>query len=523
MESPWSRFTELSVSKQIGIIGSLAFSIVAIIAVVMWGSSPSYRVLYSNLSGEDSGAIMDQLSKDGIEYRLNESTNSILVERDDVYKVRLDMSSLGLPKSSDNLDFFDSGQQMGLSKDMEAARLKKMLELELTRSINKIDTVRSSRVHIAIPPNSVFTRERSPVTASVILEVVDDVSSQQVKSIVSLVSSSIPRLKKENVSVVDTAGNHLSTSEVENTSKTNSKLESELERRVIDILGSAIGGVNVSAKVNVQMEYIKKEKTSEIFRPNSGQIRSEEWVENIVVDKDLDKGNVPGALTNQPLKTDVKEKGEKSSTEPRNLKKKDGKYAKNYELDKTISHEINQTPEIKRVTAAVIVNYKKEVDKDKKATYTPRSEEEMKELRKIVENTIGYNKDRGDSVVVVSRKFEGLEDFSIIGEEDSGEKWWDMPIVYEAGKWSSVILSLLIIIFMVIKPLMANIFREKEEEEEGKSEEEEDEKAPTESDLIKAGQAAFEDEMSEVRKIADDDPEIVAQVVKNWIGGDDDD
>jgi|JYMV01.1.fsa_nt_gi flagellar M-ring protein FliF len=520
METPWSRFTELSVSKQIGIIGSLAFSIVAIIAVIMWGSTPSYRVLYSNLSGEDSGAVMDQLSKQGVEYRLNESTNSILVERDMVYKVRLDMSSLGLLKSSDNLDFFDAGQQMGLSKDMETARLKKMLELELTRSINKLETVRSSRVHIAIPPNSVFTRDRSPVTASVILEVADEVSSEQIKSIVALVSSSIPRLKKENVSVVDTSGNYLSKNDLENTSETNSKIESALEKRVIDIIGSAIGQINVSAKVNVQMEYIKKEKTSETWRPNSGQIRSEEWFENIVIDKNLDKGLVPGALTNQPLKTDVAEKDGDKSSDNKNLKKKDGRYSKNYELDKTISHETNQTPEIKRITAAVIINYKREVDKDNKVSYTARSEEAINELRKIVENTIGYNQGRGDSVVVVSRKFEGMEDFSISGDPEEGEKWWDMPIVYDAGKWFSVILSLLIIVFMVIKPLIANIFRKEEEPEEEESQDEE--KPPSEGDMIRAGQKEFEDEMAEVRSIADDDPEIVAQVVKNWIGGDDD-
>ena len=517
MNTPWDKFAALGTSKQIGIIGSLTFAIVAIIAVIMWGTTPSYRVLYSNLSGEDSGAIMDQLSKSGINYKLNEASNSILVERDEVYKIRLDMSSLGLPKTSDNMDFFDSGQKMGLSKNMETARLKKMLEMELIKSINKIKSIRSSRIHIANPPNSVFSRERSPVTASVVVDVVDTVTTAQIKSIVSLVSASIPRLKKENVSVIDTRGSLLSSKTTKTGSEQLNKIENDLEASVLSIIGVAVGEANVSAKVNVLMEYIKKEKTSEIFSPKSGQLRSEEWTENITIDQNANKGDVPGALSNQPLKTDVTEKDKKETVQSENFKTKDGKFAKNYELNKTILHEINETPVIKRITVAVVINHRKEIDKDGKVTYQERTEEEMKEFKKIVENTIGFNRARGDSAVVISRRFEGQEDFSIKNNAEPESQWWENPIVFESGKWGSVLISILMIIFLVIRPLIAHIFKEDEPEDTG----EDEDKGPSKGDLLKEGKKEFEDEMSEVRRIADEDPEIVAQVVKQWVSDDD--
>jgi flagellar M-ring protein FliF len=521
--TPWGRFASLSVGKQVGIIGSVALSFVAIIMVMMWGLSPSYRVLYNNLDGKDASAIMDSLSKQGIEYKLNESTGAILVERDRVYGLRLDMASQGLPSKKDNLDFFDSSQRMGLSKNMEAARLKKVMEIELSKSIEEINTVLSARVHIALPPNSVFSRERGKVTASVIVELSSKMSSNQVTSITSLVSRAIPRLEPGNVSIIDTSGNLLSKKDngKSDGGEYANKIESEIENRILDILGSVVGDNNVSAKVFVEMDFSETEQTSEVFTPDSGQIRSEKWEENIVTDDSKNKGKVPGSLSNQALVTDVSSVDAKNNGDKGNISKKDGRFTKNYELDKIITHLKNKEPKIKRITVAVILNSSITHDDDGNEIVRARTEEELAQFTTLVKNTVGFNQARGDDVAVLSRLFENRVDFNT--DPDAGAiPWYEQTIVLEGGKWGSVLISILLIIFLVIKPLLAHIFA-KEEEDVVVEEEEEVDKSMSKTDQIRAGEENFESEMDEVRKMADEDPAIVAQVVKQWIGEEDSD
>lgn len=520
--TPWDKFAKLTVAKQIGIIGSITFGIALIVAVLFWGTTPNYRVLYSNLSGEDTAAIMDNLTKKGVSFKLNETTGAILVPRDEVYQARLNLSAEGLPNKSDNLDFFDSGQRMGLSKNMETARLKKMMELELSKSINKIKDVSNSSVHIAIPPNSVFKRERGNVTASIIVDSRSKLSSQQIKSIVALVSRSVPRLTEGNISVVDTAGNLLSKTGdggSEEADDLKNKMEITLENRVSDILGRIVGDGNVSAKVSIELDFSKHEVTSEIFDPKSAQVRSEQWEESVVNEAKEKAGEVPGALTNQPLITDV-QNANSAGGESDNVKTKDGKFTKNYELNKTITHKKNVQPDIKRITVAVIVNMGKTIGADGVVTDRARTTGEILEYEKLAKNTVGYNETRGDKVVVISRKFE-MQNFNLDDDKSSAEQWYEMPIVLEGGKWGTMLISILLIIFLIIRPILKSIF-EKEEVEELVKQEDEDED-PSVSDLVKAGEAEFADEMAEVRKIAGEDPDIVAQVVKQWIADDGDD
>lgn len=513
----WGKFTELSVGKQVGIIGSITFGIVFIIGLMMWGMSPTYRVLYNDLAGTDVSAIMDQLTKDGVDYRLNENTGAILVARDQVYKIRLQMAAKGIPETNNSLDFFDSGQRMGLSKKMEEARLKKVMEIELSKSIDQIKGVSGTRIHIALPENSVFSRERGKVSASIVINTTSKLSEYQIKSIISLVSKSVARLSPENVSIVDTNGNLLSKGgEAEIAAEYTNKLENTLEKRIAEIIGSVVGEANVNAKASIEMDFARSERTSEIFSPKSGQIRSEQWEESVVNDENKSSGDVPGALSNQPLQTDVSTEGEKKKSEP--VLKKDGSFTKNYELDKTITHVKNKEPGIKRITVAVVINLIKEIDGNGNVEYKPRSEDEMKEFKKIVENTVGFDSERGDNVVVISKKFESLDMGRFETATESSTQWYEESIVLEGGKWGTVLISILLIVFLVIRPLIRNIFA-KEIPEEGEAEEEED-KTLSPAGEIKEGEARFEEEMAEVRKIADDDPAIVAQVVKQWISED---
>lgn len=523
MRNPWDTFAGMSAGKQIGIIATSAMAIVAIIALLIWGTSANYRVLYSGLDGADTTAIMDQLSKQGIDYKLNESTGSILVAGDAVYQIRLEMSSQGIPKKTDSMDFFDGGQRMGLSKSMEKARLKRMMEIELSRSVMEIHSIKSARVHIAMPPNSVFTRERGSVTASVIVGVTENLTQKQVKSIISLISRSIPRLESKNVTVIDTNGKEWSKGENNNGEEGEEfkrKIEISLENNIIDIIGKIVGDGNVNSKVSVEMNFTKIETTSEVFSPNSGQVRSEEWNESVVNDKNGDSGNVPGALTNQPITTDVVAT-DNTKVESESIKKKDGSYIKNYELDKTITHHNKKEPEIRRLTVAVIINVGYEKNAEGVVVERIRTEGEIKQYENIVKNTVGFNSKRGDSVVVISRKFEIN---NIITELDieGGIKWYESQIFLEGGKWGTVLIAILLVIFLIIKPIIDGIFR-KEEIIKSETKEESVAKVMGESEIVAEGERVFDNEVDEVKSLAEEDPDIVAQVVKQWISNGEDD
>ena len=524
IKNPWDKFAEMSASKQIGIIATSAMAIVAIIALLIWGTTANYRVLYSGLDGSDTTAIMDQLSKQGIDYKLNESTGSILVAGNRVYQIRLEMSSQGIPKKTNSMDFFDGGQRMGLSKSMEKARLKRMMEIELSKSVMEIHSIKSARVHIAMPPNSVFTRERGSVTASVIVGVTENLTQKQVKSIISLISRSIPRLESKNVTIIDTNGKEWSKGENssgEEGEEFKRKIEISLENSIDDIIGKIVGGVNVNAKVSVEMNFTKVETTSEVFSPNSGQVRSEEWNESVVNDKDGDSGKVPGALTNQPITTDVVATDKRGGSRE-TIKKKDGSYIKNYELDKIITHHNKKEPEIKRLTVAVIINVGREKNAEGKFVDRIRPEAEIKQYEEIVKNTVGFNAERGDSVIVISRKFE-INNIITNLDAESGEQWYESTLFLEGGKWGTVIIAILLIIYLIIRPIINGIFRKEEIVETEDGEEDSTIKTMGESEMVAAGERVFESEVDEVKTLAEEDPDIVAQVVKQWISSGDDD
>jgi len=528
--SGWEAFSQMPAQKQIMLVVILAMSIAAIIAVSIWAKDPHYRVLYSGLDGSEVSQIMDALAKDGVSAKLDEKTNAILVPSKSVYSARITLSSQGLPNQTDSsLASLTEGSQFGMSNSVESARLNRLNELEIARSIKTIQFVKDVRVHIAQPSNSVFVRERGNVSASVVLTISkgNEVSDESIQAITHLITTAVPRLKSSDVSIVDQHGNLLSKNDPSARSsqklKYKNEIEYNLEQTITSILTPIVGANGVIPEVTVLLKYEDVSETSEKFGPSEGKVRSEDIKEDVVNRDKKEEGGVPGALTNQPEKTDIAFTDKEPEKEQ--PKSSSRHQIRNFEMDKTITHKKFNTPLLERISAAVVidVDYKKEGDK---IVAVPRSEEEIQSLTELVKKAIDFNQGRGDSVVLISKEFKKVA----APIENDEFDFLDNPAFVELAKFGIGLLVVLLIVLLVIRPLMSYIMRTPEKKSEAvKKQVQKTEESDGVLDSIvereqnrTASEKAYDAEIREVQNIVKEDPQILSQVVRSWVVEDED-
>ncbi|NOX16005.1 MAG: flagellar basal body M-ring protein FliF [Epsilonproteobacteria bacterium] len=395
------------------VVGFLSF------LVLFKGSSSAldggYSILFDNTTPSDSALIIQQLEKDNIKYKIiNEGT--IAVPNDIVYKERIAISALGIPKNSKvGFEIFDK-TQFGSTDFEQKIKYLRALEGELSRTIEDLNPISDASVHIAIPKESVFVDQKLPATASILVDVRRglSLSNKQITGIKNLVASSVTNLKTSNVKIVDQNGISLGDEEayasdlVKNQIQYKKEFESNLENKIINVLTPVVGGSDkVVAKVTIDFDFKQENSVSEVYDPNSVP-RSEQSVEE---KKDgapvKDVGGVPGAVSNigpvQGLKSQSGgEKYQKSST------------TTNYEISKKTTNTKGQFATIMKISAAVVVdgNYEFLKNKQGKSTsklkYTPLSKTQMTSIDNIVRQTVGYEKKRGDEITVSNLEFKPL-------------------------------------------------------------------------------------------------------------------
>ncbi|HWU98464.1 MAG TPA: flagellar basal-body MS-ring/collar protein FliF, partial [Oxalicibacterium sp.] len=294
------------------LMAGAAAVISVMIGLVLWSQKPEYRVLFSNFSDRDGGAIVSSLQAANIPYKFAEGGGAILVPADKVHEVRLKLAAEGLPKGG-NVGFeLMENQKLGISQFLEQVNFQRALEGELARSIQSIAAVQAARVHLAIPKSSVFVRDQQKPTASVLLNLHSGriLDQQQVSAIVHLVASSVPELSPKNVTIVDQAGNLLS--ENSKPAGTNTldpsqlkyvqELQQNIVKRIESIISPIVGPNNVRAEATADVDFSTSEQAAEIYKPNqvpnSATVRSQQTSESS--NGGTAVGGVPGALTNQP-------------------------------------------------------------------------------------------------------------------------------------------------------------------------------------------------------------------------------
>ncbi|KQR60896.1 flagellar basal-body MS-ring/collar protein FliF [Acidovorax sp. Leaf160] len=422
------RLAALDRSARLRLGLGLVLLVGGVLAAVVFSRQPDYRVLFSNLSDKDGGAIVAQLSTMNVPYKYAEGGGAIMIPAERVHDVRLRLATQGLPKGSVTGFELMETSRFGVTQFQERLNFQRGLEGELTRSIQALSSIQSARVHLALPNQNGFFREQQKPSASVLVSLYPGrfLDRTQLAGIVHLVSSSVPEMAPSAVSVLDDSGKLLSQSpdsaagaavDGQQLSYVQ-QIEQQYTRRILDILEPVVGKNNVKAQVTADVDFSQTESTSEQHRPNqtpdSSAVRSQQVVESSGQGggSQLPTG-VPGAVTNQPPQgTTAPVNG--ANPAPVAAGQQNGQPAQtkresvtNYEVDKTTRVTRGGSGAIKRVSAAVVVNYQPAAEGDSKSApggkaLTPQQLEQMTAL---VRETIGFNKERGDSVNLMNTPF----------------------------------------------------------------------------------------------------------------------
>lgn len=533
------RFSQLSNNQKLGVMFGAALAIALLIgAWIWWTQAPEYRVLYSGLSDRDGGPVVTTLQQMNVPYKMAEGGGAILVPANQVYELRLRLAAQGLPKGSVvGYELMDN-QKLGTSQFGEQANYHRALEGELTRSIQAISAIQSARVHLAFPKQSVFVREQQKPTASVLLTLHAGrgLDRAQVNGIVHLVSTSVPELLVSNITVVDQNGALLSESPdgAKNAGLNATQLEylrqleSGLVKRIEEILSPIVGKDNVRARVTTDVDFTQSEQTEENFKPNAtpeeAAIRSQQSAET-TGGAGQPAAGVPGALSNQPPGAATAPLNAPAGVPAASAGGAGGSSHKestiNYEVGKTVKVVRQAVGGIKRVSAAVVVNYRPVTDKDGKVVMKPLTPQEMTQINNLVREAMGFNAQRGDTVNVVNASFSSVE-------EPSVPLWKDPETVALGKEFLKNLLIAAIVMLLLLKvflPALRAIFAPPPPPpatgEEGENLEEvvaQREEALREQEALKA-QSAYDENLRIAKELAKNEPRIVASVVKEWLGG----
>ncbi len=530
-------FARMHNQQKLGLMLAIAAVIALLAGAWMWSQSPDYRVLYTNVSDRDGGAIIGALQQMNVPYKFSEGGGALLVPGNQVHEMRLRLASQGLPKGS--LVGFElmENQKLGSSQFLEQVNYQRALEGELARSIQSLAAVQNARVHLAIAKPSVFVREQPKSSASVLLNLFPgrSLDPAQVSAIVHLVSSSVPDLPVKSVTVVDQAGSLLNSpgNPALNAGleagqlKYVQELEQSYTRRIEAILTPITGANNVRAQVTADVDFSHTERAEEIYKPNQGAsepaaIRSQQSSESAAGGPQA-PGGVPGALSNQPpapasapitaapgAAGNVAAAAGAAASPSANSRKES---TVNYEVDKTIRHVRQPVGGIKRLSVAVVVNYRNETDSAGKLSHKPLAAEELAKINDLVKEAMGYNKERGDTLNVANSPFSAVER-EVVPEVPFWKQPSTLVLAKEVGKHLLIAAALLYLVLGVLRPLLKNLAEARPPALlEGPIEGE----APPAGRL---GNAGYEQNLQMAKQLASKEPKIVASVVKDWVSGD---
>jgi flagellar M-ring protein FliF len=528
------------IMKQLGFLLAIAASIALGGYVFMWSMSPNYQVLFSGMQPKEASEVVSILQSSGVKYKLDPSTGQLLVPASKIQSLRLKLAAEGLPRSAaPGMDILNEDQGFGTSQFVERARYQKALEEELARSIMGIQNVRSARVHLATPKQSVFVRERKAATASVVVNLYAgrNLEQGQVAAITHMVASSVPNMESANVNVVDQRGNLLTQPERDkgitmsnNQFQYTQKLEKLYISRIEDILSPIVGIGGVRAQVVAEVDFTVTEQTHESYNPDMAVLRSEQLREE---SRTGGRGafGIPGALSNQPpgaVSTRVEENlvdrdGESISTDvpvvaPSNNSKS---LTRNFELDRTISHTRVAPGSVRKLSVAVLVDEHRSVDDSGTSVSTPLTESEMTRINALVMDAIGFSKARGDTLNIVNAAFLVPDSVEALPEIPL----WQQPWVWDVVKQGLGGLVILFLILGVIRPAFKDLNKVSATSaqamaaagmltEQGAAVAA-SKKGP-EFEALATGAGNLEGQLNDVRSLVQQDPALVAQVVKNW-------
>ncbi len=511
-------FLNLTKRQKIVAISSVVAVVALIVFLLLFTRAPKgsgeefsgYSVLFANVEPSVSAQIIAQLEMDGVKYKLADE-NTILVPNKDVYRERIAVASLGIvqaSKTKPGFELFDTNS-FGATEGEQRIKFQRAIQGELSKTIESLEPIERASVYIAFPKESVFTERQTPPTASVVVKLKNGslLDYGQIDGIKRIVSGSIPNLSLENVKIVTQDGvavgedsvamqNEQEAARIKAQLRYKHEFESNYEAKIIDMIARFVGSRDkVTAKVSIEFDFSQTDKEQEIFDPNS-VVRSEQNIEEHKVGRDpKELGGVPGAVSNiGPVQgiEDNKPTQEYDKTVTNT----------NYEISKQIIKTKPQFATIKRLTAAVVVDGRYENVRDEsgeltsKINYIPLNENEVNQIRSLVEQAVGYNQARGDQVTVSNFEFRPNHISTPLTKFQRFEEEYIKPLL-PVLKYLLVALILFVFYKKVIVPFMNKMLMDTKPQEEAVFEEEIDveEEAEDTIERFKAAKKRAEDEL----------------------------
>ena len=446
-----------AVQKSVPLIFGVIVAFIGLIVFFTMQKS-DMTTLFASLPESEKANVIQTLKQNGVDVSLNPSTGEVIVPVKDYHESRMLLAGEGLPSSvPDGYDTLGD-MPMGTSRSVEAIKIKQSLEAELARSVNHISGISSARVHLAIPEKTVFAREIALPSASVFVKLSNgrSLGRQQVQSIVHLVASSVPNLPSENITVVDQFGELLSKpSKDVATSASNEQMSQTMRlgeiyrSRIISLLTPIVGAGNLKAEINVDMNFTKREITEESVDPKGNALRSEQT--SLDESANPEARGIPGALSNAPpLAPDLKTKVPEGKDAGGSLKQRSQTSVKNYEVSRKVETTTAQYGEIKKIKAAVIIREKKIVTPEGLVTFEKFSDEKLLEIKSLVQEALGFDEVRGDSVTVTSSPFVDILEADVV-------PWYENESIKELAQQLATVLILAIVIFGALHPLLKRV------------------------------------------------------------------
>ena len=563
--------SDMSMLRQIGLLVGLAASVAIGFAVVLWSQQPDYRPLYGSLDGMDASQVMETLSAADIKYTVEPNSGALLVQADDLARARMRLAAAGVAPKDNSVGFeiLDQEQGLGTSQFMEATRYRRGLEGELARTVASLNNIKAARVHLAIPKSSVFVRDERKPSASVLVELYSGRSLEpsQVMAIVNLVASSVPEMNKAQVTVVDQKGNLLSDiqemSELTMAGKQfdySRRMESLFTQRVHNILQPVLGSGRYKAEVSADVDFSAVESTSEMFNPDQPALRSEQQV-NEQRTSSLPPQGVPGALSNQPPGPAAapQQAGAGAAAvagaiapgqplldangaqiidpatglamlAPYPADKRE-QSTRNFELDRSISYTKQQQGRLRRLSVAVVVDDQAKLDAATgEVTRVPWSSDDLARFTRLVQDSVGFDASRGDSVSVINTPFS-----TELGEELIEIPFYTQPWFWDVVKQVLGVLFILVLVFGVLRPVLNNITGAGRGQGDGRGgdvelgemgglggdlAEDRVSLGGPQSILLPSPSEGYDAQLNAIKSLVAEDPGRVAQVVKEWINAD---
>lgn len=517
------------VLRQLLILVGIAASVAVGVAAVLWSQSGEYRSLYTSLPPERAAAVVDALNTAGIPYRIQNSSGAILVPAEQLHDARIRLAGKGLGKDGSGMAMLEQEQGFGVSEFMQSKKYHYALEQELASTIESLQQVRRARVHLAIPKQSVFVRDRKSPSASIMLDVYpgSEVSKANVAAIINLVAGSIGGLDAKQVTVVDQLGQQLSDMHSEDDQSQISdrqfsyqrRIEQAYEQRIADLIRPLAGGGRVRVTVAADLDFSTEQQSRESWNPDRQVVRSEQINEQRGV-SDGAGGGVPGALSNQapaaggqaPPSTEA-EMGNRSVT-------------RNYEIERVLAHSNRPSGQLNKLSVAVLVDNHRRLNDAGEVVVDPISNPELERITLLVKDAVGFEQNRGDRVTVMAADFR---EPTVFDEEVASPPVWQQPWFANLLRQLLVGLALLFIVLAVLRPSVKSLLQQRSSPAElagdnralaGEVQAQPVAALGAPSGAGGATGISFEQQLGDVRTMVEEDPRRVAQVVNRWVSED---